>query len=113
MLKYDPVPLRFNILNRHLMCSVLIASVPSQEKLLRQKAQRVTPEDIANSVDIRQAESELHAALQTFRDTHGFGRAIAAPQIGYHLRMIALNLGEVFACYASRPPRPKDIYHSV
>ena len=28
-------------------------------------------------------ERELHAALQEFRDTHGFGRAISAPQIGH------------------------------
>ena len=38
-------------------------------------------------------ERELHAALQEFRDTHGFGRAISAPQIGHAVRMIACNLG--------------------
>jgi peptide deformylase len=78
--------------------SVLLASVPSQERLLRQKAQPVTWADIANSDDIRKAARELQTALQDFRDTHGFGRAIAAPQIGHHLRMIALNLGEVWRC---------------
>jgi hypothetical protein len=83
--------------------SVLLASVPSQERLLRQKAQPVTWADIANSDDIRQAERELQTALQDFRDTHGFGRAIAAPQIGHHLRMIALNLGQVWRCLMSWP----------
>ena len=34
----------------------------------------------------------LQSALQRFREQHGFGRAIAAPQIGFSLRMIALNL---------------------
>lgn len=29
------------------------------------------------------------------RDTHGFGRAIAAPQIGHAMRMIGCNLGKV------------------
>ncbi len=36
----------------------------------------------------------LVAALEQFRAEYGFGRAIAAPQIGIHQRMIAMNLGE-------------------
>lgn len=35
----------------------------------------------------------LSAALERFRARHGFGRALAAPQIGLDLRMIAMNLG--------------------
>jgi peptide deformylase len=35
----------------------------------------------------------LRGALDRFRSEHGFGRAIAAPQIGIPLRMIAMNLG--------------------
>jgi peptide deformylase len=35
----------------------------------------------------------LHAVLRAFRAEHGFGRAIAAPQIGIHRRVIALDLG--------------------
>ena len=30
-------------------------------------------------------------ALRRFREEHGFGRAISAPQINIHKRMIALN----------------------
>jgi len=37
--------------------------------------------------------AELHATLAAFRSVMGFGRAIAAPQIGLPVRMIALNLG--------------------
>ena len=36
---------------------------------------------------------QLKAVLQAFRASHGFGRAIAAPQIGLQQRFIALNLG--------------------
>jgi peptide deformylase len=35
----------------------------------------------------------LIGALEHFRAEHGFGRAIAAPQIGIPFRMIAMNLG--------------------
>src|SRR5262245_47788597 len=35
----------------------------------------------------------LIRALEQFRAEYGFGRAISAPQIGIHRRMIAMNLG--------------------
>ncbi|HUP46841.1 MAG TPA: peptide deformylase [Thermoanaerobaculia bacterium] len=35
----------------------------------------------------------LAATLEDFRRRHGFGRAIAAPQIGLPIRAIAVNLG--------------------
>lgn len=42
--------------------------------------------------------ARLHAALQAFRAAHGFGRAIAAPQIGLPRRVVALCLeGRSFA----------------
>ena len=34
----------------------------------------------------------LHETLAAFRQRHGFGRAIAAPQLGIHKRFIAVNL---------------------
>jgi peptide deformylase len=36
----------------------------------------------------------LAATLDEFRRTHGFGRAISAPQIGIQKRFIAVNLGK-------------------
>ena len=40
------------------------------------------------------AENEaLRATLADFRTTHGFGRAVSAPQIGIGKRFIALELG--------------------
>ncbi|MDC0718231.1 peptide deformylase [Nannocystis bainbridge] len=36
----------------------------------------------------------LHHALAEFRAEHGFGRAIAAPQLGIGLRLVAMNLGD-------------------
>lgn len=41
---------------------------------------------------VREAAAALGAALRAFRDEHGFGRAVAAPQIGIGQRMIALAL---------------------
>ena len=38
--------------------------------------------------------ARLHATLARFRAEHGFGRAVAATQIGVSRRLIALNLGE-------------------
>ena len=35
----------------------------------------------------------LHRTLDAFRHEHGFGRAVAAPQIGVPRRIIAVNLG--------------------
>ena len=35
---------------------------------------------------------DMHRALEEFRTANGFGRAIAAPQLGYFARVIALNI---------------------
>lgn len=40
------------------------------------------------------AAERLHATLSAFRAARGFGRAIAAPQIGVAQRFIAVHLGE-------------------
>jgi len=42
---------------------------------------------------LRQQNDRLQATLEAFRRKHGFGRAIAAPQIGIPKRFIALNSG--------------------
>lgn len=54
--------------------------------------------DIAAPVDLRDPDladerRRLHAALAAFRAAHGFGRAIAAPQLGFRKRFIAVDLG--------------------
>ncbi|WP_081087141.1 aminotransferase class IV [Burkholderia pseudomultivorans] len=56
---------------------------------LRDVAQPVV--DVADPA-VRDAAHALGAALRAFRDAHGFGRAIAAPQIGIGRRMVALAL---------------------
>ncbi len=45
------------------------------------------------SPEFKQQGLRLVSALERFREEHGFGRAIAAPQIGIPRRMIAMNLG--------------------
>src|SRR5262245_28429392 len=39
---------------------------------------------------------DLAATLESFREQNGFGRGIAAPQIGVGRRLIFLNVGESF-----------------
>ena len=47
-----------------------------------------------NAPGFREEGGRLIAALERFRAEQGFGRAIAAPQIGIPRRIIAMNLGE-------------------
>jgi peptide deformylase len=46
--------------------------------------------DDVNDPAVRRDAADLRAALAAFREAHGFGRAIAAPQIDIDRRMIAL-----------------------
>lgn len=46
----------------------------------------------AGDAAIKNDLATLHQALNEFREQHGFGRAIAAPQLGIMKRMIAFNL---------------------
>jgi peptide deformylase len=61
------------------------------DPVLRAPAGPVT--DVADPSFRSDAEALL-ATLAEFRRTHGFGRAIAAPQIGVSCRLVAANLGE-------------------
>ncbi|HEX2154544.1 MAG TPA: pyridoxal-phosphate dependent enzyme [Acidimicrobiia bacterium] len=56
---------------------------------LHTPSRQVTWSDPANARDI----ADLHRALADFQEAHGYGRAIAAPQIGVLKRIIAMNLG--------------------
>jgi peptide deformylase len=60
------------------------------DRRLRERARRV---DEPGGRAAQAAGARLHAALAGFRARHGFGRAIAAPQIGVSLRLVAANLG--------------------
>ena len=57
---------------------------------LRRVALPVSASDPDRMADVARA----HATLAQFRAEHGFGRAIAATQLGVARRFIALNLGE-------------------
>ena len=59
--------------------------------LLRQQARPV--ENSGSEGFLRDAR-RLEATLSAFRREHGFGRAIAAPQIGVPKRFLAINLGD-------------------
>jgi peptide deformylase len=49
-----------------------------------------------HSRETRELIGDLSATLDNFREQNGFGRGIAAPQIGVGRRMIFLNVGESF-----------------
>jgi peptide deformylase len=63
------------------------------EPELQIRCSELTKEDILTSSDVKFACSVAHSALRKFRCLEGFGRAIAAPQVGHLIRMIAMNLG--------------------
>lgn len=56
---------------------------------LEQMAAHVSRED----AEVVRELGGMHATLSEFRNKHGYGRAIAAPQVGIGKRMIAMNLG--------------------
>ena len=60
------------------------------DPLLRREAADV--EDI-RSLQVRGEIANLKEALEEFREEKGFGRGIAAPQIGVAKKIVALNLG--------------------
>ncbi|CAE8583214.1 unnamed protein product [Polarella glacialis] len=51
------------------------------------------PCDFADQEAIVRVEQELQGALARFRNQNGYGRAMSAPQIDRHMRMIACDLG--------------------
>lgn len=63
--------------------------LPSDDARLRQSCQLVSQHDAS----LDQNAYDLQLALAEFRRKHGFGRAIAAPQLGIMKRLVALNLG--------------------
>lgn len=65
---------------------VLLAGAPGLAQVARPVPRPATAE-------LRAQAARLVATLEEFRSTHGFGRGIAAPQIGVSLRLLALDLG--------------------
>ena len=70
--------------------SVLLLGDP----LLRRVAKPVTRDMLKNSKVFEKDMQQLCSVLHAFREKHGFGRAIAAPQLGMDYRMIAINLSQ-------------------
>eukprot|EP00049_Salpingoeca_infusionum_P016719 m.344850 g.344850 ORF g.344850 m.344850 type:complete len:256 (-) comp16137_c1_seq1:12272-13039(-) len=55
-------------------------------------ASRAVPKTTLGTPQFQKKLDELCSTLDAFRADHGFGRGIAAPQIGYNDQFIALNL---------------------
>jgi peptide deformylase len=51
------------------------------------------PVEDVRAAPVRRALERLHATLAAFRARHGFGRAVAAPQLGLRRRLVAFDLG--------------------
>ena len=64
------------------------------ESILSQKARLLTITEITQDQTISKSVEVAHEALEIFRRKNGFGRAIAAPQVGFPLRFVAINLGQ-------------------
>lgn len=59
--------------------------------LLRRISEEVTD---LSSVETQEIIADLASTLTDFRDRQGFGRAIAAPQIGRHRRILFVNMND-------------------
>ena len=70
-------------------------TAPATVRLIGDPVLRRPAEPVADVDDeaFRAEARTLLATLEDFRRRHGFGRAIAAPQIGVSKRFIAMNLG--------------------
>ena len=80
-----------------LQCLVVYANLSDilivGNKLLSTPCQEVKLSDIiSHDATLFERVDHLHRALHEFRVTSGFGRAIAAPQLGYTLQFIAAHL---------------------
>jgi peptide deformylase len=62
------------------------------DPLLRAVCREIGADEFGSPA-IREGLAALHEALNAFRSEYGFGRAIAAPQLGFPFRAVALNLG--------------------
>ena len=69
--------------------------LPLGDPRLRERA--VPVDDVADP-GFRAESARLRAELDAFRAEHGFGRGVAAPQLGIGKRFIAINLGQGTRC---------------
>lgn len=69
----------------------LPAVLPLDDSRLRRQCEELSD---LHDPQFLQENQNLQATLNAFRAQHGFGRGIAAPQLGIAKRFIALNLGE-------------------
>lgn len=71
--------------------------MPAREILLLGDPRLWQPSEAVADVcatESREIISDLAATLANFRADHGFGRAIAAPQIGAHRRILFVNMND-------------------
>lgn len=64
------------------------------DDILKEKCDLLHKNDILNNIELLNNVKIAHQALNNFKELNGFGRAIAAPQVGFKQRFIALNLND-------------------
>lgn len=75
----------------------ILSTAPPAICVLGEDALRRVSEQVnaaaAESEEFMKAKLQLHRALHDFRASFGYGRSIAAPQVGDNRRYVAINLG--------------------
>jgi peptide deformylase len=57
------------------------------------RLERAATEVVAGDLELATQINRMHATLEDFRRSHGYGRALAAPQVGISKRLVVMNLG--------------------
>lgn len=65
--------------------------LPLGDPRLYEKCALLTPDELPEALAVA---AEMHGLIREFRRRHGWGRAMAAPQIGYMKRLICMNVAE-------------------
>lgn len=73
------------------------------DERLRQTSREIDIKELKpeRSESVNTALVDSHAALAAFRAKHGFGRGLAAPQVGHAVRIVALNIGSQYGAQLS------------
>lgn len=78
------------------------------EEILCQVCDPIPTSAIVNhDSDLMEAASNAHMVLSNFRSKMGFGRALAAPQVGYKMRFVVMQR----TLSPDQPPQPRTLYN--
>ncbi|OQS00345.1 fat-free family protein [Thraustotheca clavata] len=108
LLKRFHLSIGMQVLRRFSSLSVPASILPLGTPALRQASKSVLLEDLSSPA-FRAEMEQLRETLENFRKENGFGRGIAAPQIGIQKRFLAINLGDGAKIYINPTITKKSI----